>query len=174
MKNGYGDKVRFYMVDVADITPPDIKSQFPEGEVEQLANQILEVGCLLKPLILKQTGPMKYELIEGHLEYWAAVNANKKDTEREMGGMVSAMVIKSEIEGIAKKQIETTKRRAETTKTKKSTVAKKEERMERVNREHEILNPTTTETKKVEAPTMEDRVASLELEMQEIRKLLKR
>lgn len=100
----YGETVRFYLVDVKDITPPSSpsRSQFQESELEQLANLILTTGCLLKPLILRQKGPMSYELIEGHFEYWAAVRAKEK--EPIWAEMVGAFVVKPEIEASAIKQ----------------------------------------------------------------------
>lgn len=98
----YNETVRFYLVDVKEISPTIPRSNFNENELEQLANSILITGCLLKPLLLKQTSPISYELLEGHLEYWAAVKAKEK--EPILAEMVSAFVIKPEIKAIAIEQ----------------------------------------------------------------------
>jgi DNA uptake protein ComE-like DNA-binding protein len=98
MSKNYGETIRFYLVDVKDIVSTELRSQFDAGQLEQLADLILETGCLLKPLLLKQKSPVRYEVLEGHFEYHAAVRANEKDAQRFLGGMVSAFVIKQEVE----------------------------------------------------------------------------
>jgi hypothetical protein len=101
----YGESIEFCLVDISAITPESDRSSFYEiffeSEIEKLAKQILSTGCLLKPLILKQTSPMQYKVIEGDFEYYAAVLANERDTQRVLGGMVSAFVVKPEIEEVA-------------------------------------------------------------------------
>ncbi len=98
----YNETVRFYLVDVKEISSTISRSNFDENKLEQLANSILITGCLLKPLLLRQISPMNYELLEGHLEYWAAVKAKEK--EPILAEMVSAFVVKPEVETIAIKQ----------------------------------------------------------------------
>lgn len=98
MSKNYGETIRFYLVDVKDIVSTVVRSQFDEGQLEQLADLVLETGCLLKPLLLKQKSPVRYEVLEGHFEYHAAVRANEKDVKRFLGGMVSAFVVKQEVE----------------------------------------------------------------------------
>ncbi|MFK5969487.1 MAG: hypothetical protein QM487_05115 [Candidatus Marithrix sp.] len=100
----YGESLKFYLVDVKDIKSSVARSDFAESKLEELANSILATGCLLKPLVLTQTGPMIYKVLEGHLEYYAAVRANEKDKKRSLGGMVSAFVVEKEVEKSAIKQ----------------------------------------------------------------------
>lgn len=101
----YGDFLKFYLVDVKNIESDVTRSTFDEQKLEELADLILMTGCLLRPLILKQTKAMVYQVIERHFEYHAAVRANEKDTKRSLGGMVSAfVVVKQEIEATAVKQ----------------------------------------------------------------------
>ncbi len=104
MSKNYGETIRFYLVDVKDIVSDVARSQFNETELEQLAAKILSTGCLIAPLLLKQTGPMRYEVLERHFEYYAAVRANEKDEKRFLSGMVSAFVVKPPIESIAIEQ----------------------------------------------------------------------
>jgi DNA uptake protein ComE-like DNA-binding protein len=98
----YNETVRFYLVDVKEISSTIPRSNFNENELEQLANSVLITGCLLKPLLLRQTSPISYELLEGYLEYWAAVKAKEK--EPILAEMVSAFVVKPEVETIAIEQ----------------------------------------------------------------------
>ncbi|EDN71025.1 conserved hypothetical protein [Beggiatoa sp. PS] len=94
----YGEPPVFYLVDIKDIESDVTRSTFDEQELEELADLILVTGCLLQPLILTQIGPMAYKVLEKHFEYHAAIRANEKDTKRYLAGMVSAFVIKQEIE----------------------------------------------------------------------------
>jgi len=102
--NKYGESLQFYLVDVKDIESEVVRSTFDESALGELANSIIATGCLLKPLILKQLGPMKYKVLDGHFEYYAAVSANQKDTQRILSGMVSAFVVKPEVESVAVEQ----------------------------------------------------------------------
>ena len=101
----YGDSLKFYLIDVKDIKSDVARSTFDEKELEKLANLILATGCLLQPLVLTQTSPVAYKILEGHLEYHAAVRANEKDAKRSLSGMVSAFVVKQEIETAAVEQM---------------------------------------------------------------------
>lgn len=102
--NKYGESLKFYLVDVKDIQSEVACSAFNEEELAQLADTIIATGCLLKPLILKQISLIRYQVLEGHFEYHAAVLANQKDVQRVLSGMVSAFVVKPEIEAIAIEQ----------------------------------------------------------------------
>lgn len=101
----YGESLRFYLADVKDLESEIEQSTFDKAELEKLADLIIATGCLLKPLILKQINPFKYKVLEGHFEYHAAVLANQKDSQRVLGGMVSAFVVKPEIETTVLEQI---------------------------------------------------------------------
>lgn len=98
----YGESLKFYLVDVKDIESEVARSTFDEKELEELADLILATGCLVQPLILKQTGPMAYQVLEGHRHFFAAVKAKEK--EPILAEMVSAFVVKPEIEVTAVKQ----------------------------------------------------------------------
>ncbi|WP_310489793.1 ParB/Srx family N-terminal domain-containing protein, partial [Chamaesiphon sp. VAR_69_metabat_338] len=67
------------------------KSNFVESELEQLADLILATDGLLRPLILQEIKPGKYQVIEGHREYYAAVRAKEKNIAK--AEMVNAFVI---------------------------------------------------------------------------------
>lgn len=104
MSKNYGDSIRFYLVDIKDISSDIPRSRFSETELEKLADSLLTTGCLVSPLLLKETAPMRYEVLERHFEYYAAVRANEKDEKRLLSGMVSAFVVKPPIESVVIEQ----------------------------------------------------------------------
>ncbi|MCC5664381.1 chromosome partitioning protein ParB [Nostoc sp. CHAB 5784] len=95
--------IKFFMVDVESVSSNVPRSNFQEADLEILADLILESGGILKPLILKKTGFEQYEVVDGHFEYYSAVRAREKKPSE--GDMVSALIISSENEDVALKQI---------------------------------------------------------------------
>jgi len=96
--------MKFFLVDVKSITPSKPVEQFDKAEVEKLADSILECNGLLKPLVLKPTGPESYVVIQGNMEFHAAVKAREKDPRK--GEMVNAFVISPKAEETVLKQIQ--------------------------------------------------------------------
>jgi len=72
--------IKCYFIEVASIRSSQPRSNFKESEIEKLADSILETDALIRPLILQETGDEKYTVIEGHLEYYAAVRAREKNS----------------------------------------------------------------------------------------------
>lgn len=95
--------MRFYLVDVKDIVSDFPRSNFDEVELQKIAELIIESGGLIKPLVLKQSGAESYTVIEGHLEYYAAVTAKEKNPRQ--CETVNAFVISSKIEDLILKQV---------------------------------------------------------------------
>ncbi|WP_334734801.1 ParB N-terminal domain-containing protein [Nostoc sp.] len=95
--------IKFFMVDVESVTSNVPRSNFQETDLEILADLILESGGILKPLVLKKTGFEQYEVVDGHFEYYSAVRAKEKNPSE--GDMVSALIISSENEDVALKQV---------------------------------------------------------------------
>ncbi|MGF1512161.1 MAG: hypothetical protein ACFB5Z_00475 [Elainellaceae cyanobacterium] len=81
----------FGRADVSEITSEIPRSQFSEEKIEQLADLILQSGGVIRPLVLRQAGLDSYVVLDGHLEYYAAVRAREKDARR--GEMVNAFII---------------------------------------------------------------------------------
>jgi hypothetical protein len=92
----------FFMLDVSSITSSVSRSNFQEADLENLADMILESGGILKPLVLKKIGFEKYEVIDGHFEYYASVRAREKNPSE--GEMVNSLIISSEKEEAVLKQ----------------------------------------------------------------------
>ncbi len=97
--------IKFLMVDVQSVTSSVPRSNFPESDLDLLGDQILESGGILKPLVLKKTGFERYEVIDGHFEYYAAVRAREKNPSE--GEMVNALIISHEKEEAVVKQAAT-------------------------------------------------------------------
>ncbi len=95
--------IEFYLVDVKNINSDIPRSNFIEGDLEALADMILESGGMIKPLILKNISLENYTVVDGHFEYYAAVRAREKDPRK--GEMVNAFVISPKEEDIVVKQI---------------------------------------------------------------------
>ncbi len=102
--------ISFYLVDVKSITSNRPRSNFSEHEIDCLADMILECDGLVKPLLLKQVGIEQYTVIDGELEYYAAVRAKEKDPRQ--AEMVNALIVSSEIEDSVLKQAEALKPKA--------------------------------------------------------------
>jgi hypothetical protein len=83
--------IKCFFVDVKSIKSDLPKSNFVESELEQLADLILATDGLLRPLILQEIKAGKYQVIEGHREYYAAVIAKEKNIAK--AEMVNAFVI---------------------------------------------------------------------------------
>ncbi|MFO7029295.1 hypothetical protein B9T07_04360 [Limnospira fusiformis CCALA 023] len=96
--------IRFSLVDVKSINSHVPRSNFSESELEELADNILECGEIIKPLILKMQGLENYQVISGNLEYYAAVKAREKDPRK--AEMVNAFVIADKHEAKVLKQVE--------------------------------------------------------------------
>ena len=94
----------FAQVDVKEIRSEVSRSTFSETEIERLADSILEANGILRPLIVKQIGVESYEVLDGHLEYFAAVRAREKNPRQ--GEMVNAFVVSVKDEAIVQKQIQ--------------------------------------------------------------------
>jgi hypothetical protein len=147
----------FLMVDVASVTSSIPRSSFNEANLDILADMILESGGILKPLVLKKTGFEKYEVVEGHFEYYAAVRAREKNPSE--GEMVNALIFTPEEEEAVLKQVAIFKEQIppdksittipETTNTDSSRLANLELRLEK--QINELKSELTQERQKLEA-----------------------
>jgi DNA uptake protein ComE-like DNA-binding protein len=95
--------IDFFMVDVKDIQVSTTDHNFSQTVIENLADAMLASGGLIKPVILKQVGLQSYQLIDGHLEYYAALQAKAKDPRK--GEMVNAFVISPDQEDLVRQQV---------------------------------------------------------------------
>ncbi|MCT7971409.1 hypothetical protein [Laspinema olomoucense] len=96
--------ISFSLVDVKSIHSTVSRSTLSETVLDSLSDLILECEGLLRPVVLKRTGPESYTVVDGHLEYYAAVRAKEKNPRK--GEMVNAFVIAPKHEEIILKQTE--------------------------------------------------------------------
>ena len=92
-----------YLVDIQDVSSSQQRSNFSEKDLKNMAELILELGGLIQPLIIKEGGLRRFEVIEGHFEYYAVVKAQEIDDNLEM---VRAFIINENAENSAKKQLQ--------------------------------------------------------------------
>lgn len=95
----------FAQVDVKEIKSDVPRSDFSEELIEQLADEILECKGILRPLVLKQENLESFVVLDGHLEYYAAVRAREKNPRQ--AEMVNAFVVSQKEEETVRKQIQT-------------------------------------------------------------------
>ncbi|MEB3123625.1 MAG: hypothetical protein VKL41_20685 [Snowella sp.] len=93
----------FATVDVKCITSDVSRSTFSEQDIEKLADSILKNDSLLRPLILKQTGIENFVVLDGHLEFYAAVRAREKNPRQ--AEMINSFVISPKDESTVNEQI---------------------------------------------------------------------
>jgi hypothetical protein len=96
--------IKCYFVDIKDIRSGLPRSNFAESDLEQLATLILATDGLIRPLILKESGNEKYQVIAGHLEYYAALKAKEQNISK--AEMVNAFVINDKIQASAIAQLQ--------------------------------------------------------------------
>ncbi|KAB8320353.1 chromosome partitioning protein ParB [Tolypothrix campylonemoides VB511288] len=94
--------INFYLVDLKTITSDVPRSNFAEADLDNFANIILETGGIIRPLILKPTGPETYTVVHGHFEYYAAVRAREKNPRE--AEMVNGFVISPKVEDLVVEQ----------------------------------------------------------------------
>lgn len=90
-------------MDVKSITSDVPRSEFSEAEIDTLADLILECQGVLKPIFLQQVDLEHYKVIEGDLEYYAAVRAKEKNLRQ--GEMINAIIVSPAQEQSIKQQL---------------------------------------------------------------------
>ena len=95
--------MKFYTVDVKNITCNVPPSNFSNDALNSLADMIIESGGIIRPLILKTTGLETYAVVDGYFEYYAAVRAREKNPRQ--CEMVNAFVISPKNEEEIFKQV---------------------------------------------------------------------
>lgn len=93
----------FRQVDVKAITANSQRSDFSEEEINRLADAILENEGIIRPLVLKRSGIDSYNLIDGHLEYYAAVRAREKNPR--LGEVVNTLIVNPKKEEAVEAQL---------------------------------------------------------------------
>lgn len=93
------------LISVSEIVNPfKNSSQFSEEKIEKIARAILKAEGLINPIIVYRLSLESYQLVQGELEYYAAVKAREIDPF--IGEMIDAFILEGEKEEALKEQIE--------------------------------------------------------------------
>ena len=92
----------FLLIDLQDVVATKERSYFPETDLQNLANLIVAMKGLMRPVILKKIGFERFQIIEGNLEYYACLIAKEKERSLET---INAFVVDKEAENIALMQL---------------------------------------------------------------------
>jgi hypothetical protein len=93
----------FLLIDLRDVVATKERSYFSEIDLNNLANFIVAMNGLMRPVILKKIGFERFEIIEGNLEYYACLIAKEKERSLET---INAFVVDEEAENIALQQMQ--------------------------------------------------------------------
>ncbi|QGZ89774.1 chromosome partitioning protein ParB [Microcystis aeruginosa] len=93
----------FLLIDLQDVVATKERSYFPETDLQNLANLIVAMKGLMRPVILKKIGFERFQIIEGNLEYYACLIAKEKERSLET---INAFVVDKEAENIALQQMQ--------------------------------------------------------------------
>jgi hypothetical protein len=74
--------IKCFFVETKNIVSTRLRSDFEESQIESLSDLIIQANGLIRPLLIESIGDEKYNVIEGHLEYYAAVRAREKDLSK--------------------------------------------------------------------------------------------
>lgn len=91
------------LIPVKRIASNQARSMFPSDVIEQAAKAILEAEGMITPIVVRQLSFQEFEVIDGHLEYYAAVRAREINLER--GEMIDAIVVQPENEAAILEQV---------------------------------------------------------------------
>ena len=94
-----------FSIDLETIISPEslIRSQFQESQIEELANLFLQARETIKPIIVRKISPISFEVLEGYLEYYAALKAEQID---EQFTSIQAYIVPPELESTILEQYE--------------------------------------------------------------------
>ncbi|NJN74842.1 MAG: hypothetical protein HC799_19690 [Limnothrix sp. RL_2_0] len=95
---------RYYLVDVVSISSTKPRSSYSEQVIDRLARNILSSEVLVRPLLIELVDVESYQVVFGHLEYFAAVRARELDPRK--GEMVGAFILNSNNQSSLKEQME--------------------------------------------------------------------
>lgn len=76
--------LKIQLLDIVSLNSDEARSLFSKKVIDDLANSFLKTGGNLKPILVKRIDFESFQVIEGHLEYYASVRAREIDDDFEM------------------------------------------------------------------------------------------
>ncbi len=95
--------IKTVIVDLESITTPQ-PPQVAKSVIEALANTITQLKGLVHPPILKAVGIDEYELLSGHLEFYAYLQARKFDAS--LPDRITALIANQKTEDAIRQQLQ--------------------------------------------------------------------
>ncbi|BAZ52270.1 hypothetical protein NIES4103_49300 [Nostoc sp. NIES-4103] len=139
-------------VPVKEISSSVPRSNFPEDDLNRVAELILKGEGIINPLILRSTSLESYEVVDGHFEYYAAARAREIDLRK--GEMIGAFIIEPDNKKVIEDQIKLL--RAQNTNTNKVSNAPNTKESVSTDIDLRIINTETHIT------NMESRITNIE------------
>ena len=130
---------------VKEITSNVPRSNFNKADIQELAESILAVEGLIRPITVRPTGIDKYKVVDGHLELWAAVRA--KEINPRKGERITAIVIEGPKANAIEKQVQLLNKIHSTTTEKQPQETTQEQPQETTQKIH--TEPVTAEPEKI-------------------------
>jgi hypothetical protein len=97
--------IKTSIIDLESIQVPQVPTE-DANLIEALANSIVELGGLLRPPVLRILGIDEYEVISGHMEFYAYLQARQFD--HTLPDRLTALIVDKKHEAAVQKQLLTT------------------------------------------------------------------
>lgn len=97
--------IKTSIIDLESIQVPQVPTE-DANLIEALANSIVELGGLLRPPVLRILGIDEYEVISGHMEFYAYLQARQFD--HTLPDRLTALIVDKKHEAAVQKQLSTT------------------------------------------------------------------
>lgn len=72
------------LLDITSLSSSEPRSKFSKEEIDGLANNYLTAGGNVKPILVQRIDLESFEVVFGHLEYYAAVRAREINDDFEL------------------------------------------------------------------------------------------
>lgn len=90
-----------HLLDIGSISSSVARSTFTKANIDQLAQNFLQTGGSIRPLVVKRTDLEEFAVVHGHLEFYAAVRAREIDDDFEL---IRGIILNKKNEALILKQ----------------------------------------------------------------------
>lgn len=89
------------LFDIVSLSSSEPRSKFSKKEIDDLAHNYLEAGGNVKPILVQRIDLENFEVVSGHLEYYAAVRAREINDDFEL---IRGIVAKKDNQALLQQQ----------------------------------------------------------------------